>query len=64
MIKMQTVLTEHLPEKGSDHVCSLLPYLLPCTEEHGHSFPEQSKREIDQSFRKDSIKNYGNKSFT
>lgn len=63
MIKIHTILTNHLPEKGSDHVCSLPPYLLPCTEEHGRSFPDHSEREIDQSFRKDSINNYGNNSF-
>ncbi len=39
-----TYSTDSLPEKGSDHVYSLPPYLLPCTEERGHSFPDRSER--------------------
>lgn len=56
---------KHLPEKASGHVCSLPPYLLPCTEEPGHSFPEYSKRQSDRLTRFESKQHnyHGNNSF-
>lgn len=41
----------HLPERVSDRVCFWPPCLPPCTEGHGHSFPDQSEKV--NRFRKD-----------
>ena len=57
--------SKHLPEKGSDHVCSLPPYLLPCTAEPGYSSPDHSERENDglTTLEKNSSSNYGYNNF-